>query len=89
MHISRANGIYAYINVTILSAFRSRPLIQVSFHVHYFASYFDITHLQQIIERNKLLDQSFAMRHMSMSSCRWFDSPSDQPTLSRYTNKIT
>ena len=41
--IRRAIGAYAYINVTILSAVRSRPLIQVSFHVHYLASYGDIT----------------------------------------------
>ena len=34
-----------HINVTILSAVRSRPLKQVSFHMHYFASYFDITYL--------------------------------------------
>ena len=32
-----------HINVTILSAVRSRPPIQVSFQVHYLASYFDIT----------------------------------------------
>ena len=32
-----------HINVMILSAVRSRPLVHVSFHVHYFASYFDIT----------------------------------------------
>ena len=43
--IRRANGAYIYINVTILSAVRSRPLTQVSFHMHYFASYFDITYL--------------------------------------------
>ena len=34
-----------HINVTILSAVRSQPLTQVSFHMHYFASYFDITYL--------------------------------------------
>jgi len=32
-----------HFNVMILSAVRSRPLVQVSFHVHYFASYLDIT----------------------------------------------
>ena len=35
-----------HINVKILSAVRSRPLTQVSFHVHNFASYFDITSLE-------------------------------------------
>ena len=35
-----------HINVKILSAVRSRPLTQVSFHVHYFALYFDITSLE-------------------------------------------
>ena len=30
----------------VLSAVRSRPLTQVSFHVHYFASYFDIACLE-------------------------------------------
>jgi len=32
-----------HINVKILTVVLSQPLIQVSFHVHYFASYFDIT----------------------------------------------
>jgi len=32
-----------HINITILSAVRSRRLIQVSFQVHYLASYCDIT----------------------------------------------
>ena len=35
-----------HINVKRLSPVRSRPLTQVSFHVHYFASYFDITSLE-------------------------------------------
>ena len=34
------------INVKILSALRSRPLTQISFYVHYFASYFDITSVE-------------------------------------------
>ena len=38
--IRRANRA---INVMILSAVRSRPLVQVSFHMHYFASYCYIT----------------------------------------------
>ena len=37
--IRRANGA----DVMILSAVRSRPLVHVSFHVHYFASYCYIT----------------------------------------------
>ena len=37
-----ARMVLMHINVKILSAVRSRPLTQVSFHVHYFASYFDI-----------------------------------------------
>ena len=38
-----ARMVLMHINVMILSAVRSRPLVHVSFHVHYFASYFDIT----------------------------------------------
>ena len=38
-----ARMVLMHINVKILSAVRSRPLTQVSFHVHYFASYFEIT----------------------------------------------
>ena len=38
-----ARMVLMHINVTILSAVRSRPLVQVSFHVQYFASYFDNT----------------------------------------------
>ena len=37
-----ARMVLMHISVNILSAVRSRPLTQVSFHVHYFASYFDI-----------------------------------------------
>ena len=32
-----------HINVKTLSAVRSQPLIQVSFHVHFLVSYVDIT----------------------------------------------
>ena len=38
-----ARIVLMHINVTILSAVRSRPLIQVSFRVHYLALYCDIT----------------------------------------------
>ena len=41
-----ARMVLMHINVKILSAVRFRPLTQVSFHVHYFASYFDITSLE-------------------------------------------
>ena len=34
-----------HINVTIISTVRSRSLTQVSFHMHYFESFFDITYL--------------------------------------------
>ena len=38
-----ARMVLMHVNVTILSAVRSRLLILVSFHVHYLALYFDIT----------------------------------------------
>ena len=41
-----ARMVLMHISVKILSAVRSRPLTQVSFHVHYFASYFDIVYLE-------------------------------------------
>ena len=41
-----ARIVLMHINVKILSAVRFRPLTQVWFHVHYFASYFDITSLE-------------------------------------------
>ena len=41
-----ARMVLKHINVKILSAVRSRPFTQVSFHVHYFESYFDITSLE-------------------------------------------
>ena len=41
-----ARMVLMHISVNILSAVRSRPLTQVSFHVHYFASYFDNAYLQ-------------------------------------------
>jgi len=41
-HSPRAPMVLMHINVTILSAVRCRPLIQVSFHVHYLAPYCDI-----------------------------------------------
>ena len=41
-----ARMVLMHIIVKILSAVRSRPLTQVSFHVNYFASYFDITSLE-------------------------------------------
>ena len=41
-----ARMVLIHISVKILSAVRSRPLTQVSFHVHYFASYFDIVYLE-------------------------------------------
>ena len=58
MHASKcvafaARKMLMHINVTIRSAVRSRPLIQVSFHVHYFGSYCDITSLKYIIQRDK------------------------------------
>ena len=41
-----ARMVLMHISVKILSAVRSRPLTQVSFHVHYFVSYFDIAYLE-------------------------------------------
>ena len=41
-----ARIVLMHINVKVLSAVRSRRLTQVSFHVHYFASYFEITSLE-------------------------------------------
>ena len=41
-----ARMVLMHINVKILSAVRFRPLTQVSFHVHYLASYFDVTSLE-------------------------------------------
>ena len=41
-----ARMVLMHINVKILFEVRSRRLTQVSFHVHYFASYFDITSLE-------------------------------------------
>ena len=41
-----ARMVLMHINVKIHSAVRYRPLIQVSFHVHYFASYFNITYFE-------------------------------------------
>ena len=41
-----ARMVLMHISVKILSAVRSRTLTQVSFHVHYFASYFDIVYLE-------------------------------------------
>ena len=35
-----------HINIKIVSAVLSRPRIQVSFHLHYFATYFDITYFE-------------------------------------------
>ena len=40
------------INAKILTVVLSQPLTQVSFHVHYFASYFDMTFLIYIILRS-------------------------------------
>ena len=41
-----ARIVLMHINVMILSEVRSRPLVQVSFHVHYFASYCYITYFE-------------------------------------------
>ena len=47
-----ARRVLMYINVKILSAVRSRPLIQVSFDVHYFTSYFDITCFENKLDQS-------------------------------------
>ena len=41
-----ARMVLMHINVMILSAVRSRPLVQVSFHVHYYASYFNSSYFE-------------------------------------------
>ena len=41
-----ARMVLMHINVMIFSEVRSRPLVQVSFHVHYYASYFDSSYFE-------------------------------------------